>query len=248
MFGRFILGLSKFRREHKLDRVVLTTHGGNLEQHIPLIDCAVDHVNISRHAISDEDNYRIFHTSSVPSTYDLIKLIKKIHNETSCDVTLNCVVKPDVDFKFCYDFVEYAKSIGADAVSFRKEASDVTPTATELLFEKVFGNIVGRSNCPVCRGMGQRVQGFPVRWKGSVAEPSIQTNGVYEVVIHPDGKPYADWSMTKPIHQTEKVKKTAGKPKVVEESHHSCGGMSCGSSSCGYSSCGSHGCGSSSRC
>lgn len=174
--------------------------------------------------------------------------------ETKCDVTLNCVIRPDVSFETCFKFIEYAKSVGADAVSFRKEASDVSPTEAEKLFETIFG-VVGRSNCPVCRGMEQRVNGFPVRWKGSVPEPSITTNGVYEVVIHPDGNTYADWSMTKRVilgsnNPSKRVKRLETTRQDVVRS--SCGTSSCGSSShgCGYSGCGSStsSCGSSSRC
>jgi MoaA/NifB/PqqE/SkfB family radical SAM enzyme len=200
VFGQFLVRLSKFRQVNsRFDRVVLTTHGGNLMDWINTVGCVVDHINISRHDMSDFDNIKIFGTGSIPTNNELRGIIETIHKNTACDVTLNCVVKPDVTVYFCEQFIDYAKSLGADAVSFRKEASDVLPTFAEYTFAIKYG-IKSESKCPVCRGMEQDVDGFQVRWKGSVEEPSITTKGVYEAVIHPDGNIYTDWGMKVPLN------------------------------------------------
>ncbi len=193
-FRKFLARLGVYRRKNSLDRVVLTTHGGELDSFITPIGCVIDHLNISRHGIGTEDNYKIFKTTAIPSDDELRNSISKLHSETITDVTLNCVIYPDVTEAFCNDFIEYAKDLGADAVSFRKVASDVSPTKTENLFVSNYG-IVNATDCPVCRGLVQNVNGFEVRWKGSVMEPSIATKGVYEVIIHPDGHLYRDWGM-----------------------------------------------------
>jgi hypothetical protein len=111
--------------------------------------------------------------------------------------------------KFCQKFIEYAKSLGADAVSFRKVASNVEPTRAEKFFAKHYG-VDSETQCPVCRGMNQIVDGYDVRWKGTVNEPSLDTNGIYEVIIHPDGNGYVDWGMTKPV-STEMLEYAAKK-------------------------------------
>lgn len=199
-FSKFVIGLSYLRRYRHFDRCVLTTHGGNLDRYITAVGCAFDHINISRHGIGNEENFAIFGTDRIPTDRDLAQMIARIHAETHCDVTLNCVIPDDRDHSnhdvrdFCMSYIEHAKKLGADAVSFRKVASDVKPTRAEKAFAKRFG-VESRTNCPVCRGMNQRVEGFDVRWKGSVAEPSIETHGVYELVYHPDGNAYADWGM-----------------------------------------------------
>ncbi len=198
LFGRFLARLAKHRRNHKLNRVVLTTNGTNLEPFIGAIGCVVDHINISRHGIATGSNQKIFKTKAIPNDMQLDSLIQQIHQETDCDVTLNCVIQPETTVKFCYQFVDYAKSLGADAVSFRKAASDVTPTFAEEFFRNLYG-VEAETKCPVCRGMEQIVDGFVVRWKGTVNEPSIESNGIYEVVFHPDGEPYADWGMKIPV-------------------------------------------------
>lgn len=197
-FGRALARLGQYRRNHQLDRVVLTTHGGNLLPFITAVGCVVDHVNISRHAIGTAANRDVFKTDKTPTDDALRDMILRLHSETACDTTLNCVVQPDVSVAFCEQFIEYAKDLGADAVSFRKVASDAAPTATETIFAARYG-VLNETKCPVCRGMEQQINGFSVRWKGSVSEPSLQTGGIYEVVIHPDGNVYADWGMQIPL-------------------------------------------------
>lgn len=234
-FSNFIDRLAKFRRENSyLDRVVLTTHGGNLDKHIPFIHSVVNHVNISRHAIGDKLNQEAFNSNKIPTDAQLKDLIRKIHKETSCDVTLNCVIDPEVSTEFCYEFIEYAKNLGANAVSFRKVASDALPTDAEQYFVGRYGKIK-ESKCPVCRGLTQNVKGFNVRWKGSVNEPSITTGGVYEAVIHPDGNVYTDWNMKVPL-DLSKVKtkpKTKVKPVSIPKVSKSSSGGGCGSGGCG---------------
>lgn len=237
-FEEFLSKLGGFRRSRHLDRVVLTTHGGNLLPHIALVGSVVEHINISRHGIGTEENVAIFKTNKIPTDNELMHLISQIRRKTSSDVTFNCVVKPDVTVEWCERYIGYAQLMGANAVSFRKEASDASPTKAEQWFASRYG-IDNETECPVCRGMVQHVSGengkpFQVRWKGSVMEPSIETNGVYEVVIHPDGKAYTDWNMKVPLSMTatEAKKKTIpikSQPSVILSNR--IGG--CGSGGCG---------------
>lgn len=212
-FGSFLGRLGIYRRTSMLDRVVLTTNGSNITPFIAAIGCVIDHINISRHAIGSEANRNIFKTAAIPGDESLLEIIANIHSETECDVTLNCVVGEDVSVQFCYNFIHYAKTLGADAVSFRKEASDVTPTDAETFFVKKYG-VLRETKCPVCRGLEQVVEGFNVRWKGSVVEPSKESNGVYEVVIHPDGGLYAGWDLSTPleVHVVDSPARNTKKP------------------------------------
>jgi MoaA/NifB/PqqE/SkfB family radical SAM enzyme len=245
---KFLARLSVWRRSHHLDRVVLTTHGGNLLSTIGSVASVVDHINISRHAITDEDNWTIFKTDKIPDSRTLSLLISRVHDLGTCDVTLNCVVPPDVTSKFCKDYIKFAKDVGADAVSFRKVASDVTPTKAERKFAEKYG-VGSETKCPVCRGMEQTVKGFPVRWKGSVEEPSLETKGIYEVVIHPDGLAYSDWGRTTLIPALNK--QAPPKRKTVSVRASGCQGRSSGRGGCGGGGggcgggSGSSGCGSS---
>lgn len=226
-FGRVLARLGQHRRTHRLDRVVLTTHGGNLAPFITAVGCVVDHVNVSRHAIGTAENRDVFRTDKVPTDEALRDMVLRLHSETACDVTLNCVVQPDVSVAFCDQFIEYAKDLGADAVSFRKVASDASPTATETIFAAKYG-VQNETKCPVCRGMEQNVNGFTVRWKGSVAEPSLQTSGIYETVIHPDGNVYADWGMRMPLALAPRPQMQRRVSMPVQTSAPSYSGGGCG--------------------
>lgn len=232
-FGKFLARLGVHRRKNHLERVVLTTNGANLVNYITPIGCVIDHINISRHGITDEGNFDIFKSKKIPTNDELRDIILRIHSETLCDVTLNCIIYQETKESFCKRFIEYAKDMGADAVSFRKVASDVSPTDVENTFIEQYGAGV-QSDCPVCRGRVIDVDGFEVRWKGSVNEPSIATNGIYEVVIHPDGNIYADWGMKHLLTVTKKPRNTAPPPEPIHIHHyHSSGGGGCGGSSSG---------------
>ena len=261
-FRKFLSLLGPYRRKYPLDRVVLTTHGGNLLTNLTAVGCVVDHINISRHAVGTEANYKAFGTKFIPSDEQLQDLIQEVHNQDICDVTLNCVVPEDVTRKFCQSFLQYAQDLGADAVSFRKVASTPDPTKAEKWFRKHYG-ITGETHCPVCRGMEQQVDDFTVRWKGSVAEPSLTTKGVYEAVLHPDGKTYVDWGRKKllklpPRKPGNLILKPENfylpqtplrslKVQEVPRPHYIVGGSGCGGGGCGAWANRS-GCGSSSRC
>lgn len=229
LFAQFLSRLARHRYLHRLDRIVLTTNGANLDKFIVGIGCVADHLNISRHGIGTEENQNIFGTASIPSDYDLAKSIKRIHSETQMDVTLNCVVEPDVSVGFCMEYIKYAKSLGADAVSFRKIAGDTDPTDAEILMSAMFG-IVTQSDCPVCRGLIQSVDGFEVRWKCGTLEPSLDTGGIYEAIIHPDGNLYRDWSMGHQMKFTQIVPPSQQQPTNYYRESSASG---CGSSGCG---------------
>lgn len=208
-FRDFLVELLPFiKTRRKFDKIVLTTNGTKLLYHINNIKEVVNHINISRHGLNSEENYKIFKTTSIPSDEELSKVIEIYHNTTNLDITLNCVINDNTTIKFIYDFIDYAKKLKADAVSFRKEASDVTPTQAELYFRERYG-VLAESKCIVCRGMNQNVNGFDVRWKGTVNEPSLETKGIYEAVIHPDGNCYSDWNMKERIKiKKEKINKS----------------------------------------
>jgi len=231
-FGKVLARLGQYRRSHQLERVVLTTHGGNLLPFVTAVGCVVDHVNISRHAIGTAANRDVFKTDKTPTDDALRDMILRLHGETACDVTFNCVVQADVSVAFCGQFIDYAKDLGADAVSFRKVAGDATPTATESIFAAKYG-VLNETKCPVCRGMEQQLNGFAVRWKGSVAEPSLQTGGIYEAVIHPDGNVYADWGMKTPLTLAPRPQAQRLVSTPVQTSAQSYSGGGCGGGGCG---------------
>ena len=239
--------IEEVRRSRHYDRVVLTSNGSNLTAlENVAVEGLIDHLNISRHHYQDAQNEAIFKTTAIPSTEELTEFIKRIHRMSAVDVCMNAVVAATLqgeceEYMCARDLIDYASIHGFNAISLRKVASDVTPTPAEDYFRERY-SVKHETKCPVCRGMVQDVDGFEVRWKGSVTEPSIVSKKTYELVFHPDGKTYADWGMKVPVlmptkRKTEAVKATPKKEVVrtiyVERAPSSSGRSGCGSGGCG---------------
>jgi MoaA/NifB/PqqE/SkfB family radical SAM enzyme len=178
----------------KWDRIVLTTNGSNLNKWLdnPIFRRVVTHINISRHHYEDAKNRDIFHSNLVPSV-DHIQNMVKMHGGIY-NFNINCVTSETTDSEFIYRMIVLANfDLNLHSISFRKEAGDVSPSPVEQEFVRKFG-VVSSNNCPVCRTTIQENKNFKIMWKGSHPEPSQHLNKLYELVFHPNGKVYGDWS------------------------------------------------------
>jgi len=185
--------VSRLKASKRIDKVVLTTNGVRLAKRLPdIVDC-VDHINISRHHYDDEENSLIFRTSTNPSTIDLFSIVAAVHCNSPVDICFNCVVPPDVSVEFCEEFIDYGRTVGVKAVSFRIYHNAMGVCEAEKYYTEKY-HAVDVSTCPVCRTARMLVDGFCVNWKYSVLEPTQHWDGVYELVMQPDGRLTADWS------------------------------------------------------
>lgn len=184
-------------RGQKETKIVLTTNGANLKEKLPVIAGVVQHINISRHAIDDSENRRIFGTASVPSAEELTELCD-IANTLNIDVTLNKVVPHDYSDKEEFEaFVRFVKDIGASALALRKDyaVNSLDPAP----IEKQLGRRGVMRSCPVCVTNSYLFKGVPVHFKMSLAEPSTVLPYIYEFVYHPSGRLTEDWKGEKLI-------------------------------------------------
>jgi len=211
--------LSQYLREvvecidkKKFPKVVLTTNGSGLLDSIQAISGKVDHVNISRHSILDEQNFTIFGTDKlIPTTSALNHLCYEL-NKQGIDVTLSAVLNKYI--KKADDailFIKYAKFMGASQIFFRKEHGSIEPSSLEMNFRKFYKYT--ESSCPACRSVRQIIQGIPVIWKTAISEPSTALDEIYEVIYHPSGKLTEDWKKEKLVtfrfkEQTTSVNKS----------------------------------------
>ena len=205
-----ILSLVKF--SGKFSKVVFTTNGTKLLQNLDLISDTVNHVNISRHAIGYEDNVKIFKNKQIINDEDLATACFEL-SKKGVDVNLNHVYikNSNYDIKYVREYVAYAKQVGASSVSFRydQEENSLEQTYLEKLFESF--KIINQGSCPVCRNHTILVDGFPVVFKASFAEPSNSVDYLYELIYSPTGKLTEDWEGKK-IY-----KKPTPQPKVIEK-------------------------------
>jgi len=184
-------------REFKNIKIVLTTNGHKLKSKVGVIAGVVKHVNISRHAVSDEGNYYVFKTHNVPDREALTELCEML-NKVNIDVTINKVIPHNYDdFGEFYEYIQFVKTIGASALALRKDYSvnslDKVPLEAEL------GQAGTERSCPVCVTNSYLVKGVPVHFKMSLEEPSHSLPYIYEFVYHPNSLLSEDWAGKKPI-------------------------------------------------
>lgn len=187
-----ILELVKMSR--RFQKVVLTTNGARLTENVELFKKTINHLNVSRHAIGYDENTKIFGTKDIVTDLKLKAAAFEL-NKAGIDVNLNHVYKKDstLTMDYVFRYIEYARSVGATSVSFRydQNQNSLEPTYLEKLFSDWVA--VNQGGCPVCRNHTVLVNGFPVVFKASFAEPSKAIDDVYELVYHITGKLTTDW-------------------------------------------------------
>lgn len=198
------------RTRNRWDRVVLTTNGFALERKTPVLDGAVTHVNISRHAVSDELNRKVFGTSSVPSRNELPRIVDKL-NRIGIPVTMSKVLSPNEPKENVLKYIRFAKKIGATSVFLRKQHGDLDAHPAEEAFSAYKRTVSG---CPVCLSVSQIIEGMPVAWKRGLLEPAEV--GMHEVIMQPSGALTIDWAGKIPYagQSTENVV-TQGKMRAL---------------------------------
>lgn len=166
--------------KNRFDKVVLNTNGHELSESI-VKKC--DFVNISRHHFDEDKNRSVFGCSSVPTTDKIKKLCK------FGDVTLNCFLPPSFsDNYFISKYIEYAKSVGAK-VAFRKYYSDLS--ILEEVDKK--DTLIGEHSCGACLHRWHKINGVEVTFKYSVQETFENMDGIYELIVQPNGDLTFDW-------------------------------------------------------
>lgn len=185
----WLKGILRLVRE-RFDKVVLSTNGYKLDKHLYMCDDGlIDHLNISRHDIGEKNNRQAFGTESIPSD-KVIRALSRTFQNFGIDVTLNCVLSPEYDdLQFIHDYIDYAKGLNANSVSFRKDHSDLEFMGVE----EALGKVIYSSSCPVCRSDVRLINGMTTTWKYSVKEPSNDLGGIYELIYHQDGRITSDW-------------------------------------------------------
>ena len=182
-------------------KTVLTTSGIKLLDVVDVIGQYVDHLNISRHGFTKEQLQDSFKTKRVVSDAELTKAIQIYKEKYLGDINLNHVylsTDKHIDKGYLLTYVKYAKSLGADSVSFRYDQRE--NSMEETFLEGVFKQftVVHSGGCPVCRSHTIIVDDLPVTFKASFQEPSnaYKTMGnkeLYELIFHTSGILSTDW-------------------------------------------------------
>jgi len=188
-----------------------------LENLVLDIDGVVDYVNISVHHYDAAYNNFIFKGErgtarpSIQHSTTNLALFNKLLNKSGVPSNANCVLTDtllftetllNADIKCrgpkgnILKYISNMKDYGFSSITFRKPHtcnSGLEPSLVEGEFSDY--KVIGESRCPVCVAKTQIIEGMYITWKRSIVEPSEELeNLIYELIIHPDGKVYADWS------------------------------------------------------
>lgn len=220
----------------KFPKVVLTSNGSNILNIIYILKDKVDFVNISRHSIIDSENVNVFKSPEIPNTKQLTEICNRL-NSIGIEVNLNCVVEENFGTKeYLFDFVDYARKVGASTITFRKNYN--SDNLNDFKLNTLFSDVksIKQDSCPVCKLDRKIINGIPVNFKYSLNEPSKHVDFIYELIYQPDGIMYEDWNFEKPV---EFITQKSNQIITISKSSTVQGYSSCGNSRTvkGYSSC-----------
>lgn len=110
-FSKFLKILKIYK--HKVDKIVLTTNGYNLQKCLDNMAGIIDIVNISLHHYDYNERQNIFKTSYIPDDEQLKNIIKKLkHYDISC-TSVAVLYKKIENFKEFYNnFINWSNELG----------------------------------------------------------------------------------------------------------------------------------------
>lgn len=228
-----LLYTDKIVYQPQFEKRVLTTNGWKLGNFLEECSEVFHHINISRHGIGDESNFKVFGGNNIATDAD-ISYYCNYFGKKGIDLNLNHVyaISNGLDMQYLFEYIKYAKSLNATKVTFRydQNTNQMTPSYLEQMVIEDGYEVVEEGGCPVCREACYLINGMYVTFKNSCAEPTKQLGGeLYELIYHPDGYLYKDWDKKYPYKQEQPT--VSKSPIKVVYKGYSSGG--CGSGGCG---------------
>ena len=192
----------------RFDKIVLNTNGYKLKEFLQndFIRNNIDYINLSRHHVNDSENEKVFRSSSVPTTLDIIGFnnLKKIR--------LNCVYDDNIEnYK---EWLDYAENTGCEGVAFRRLAENAVKKKSTL--EKILDRdndmiIIEKSKCKVCYTASyiHKEYDLKISIRYSVDEPQdyMKRNTVFEAISNGDGDLFSRWD-NNPKYKTNNLNYT----------------------------------------
>lgn len=185
----------------RFKKIVLNTNGFELLELLELgfVRDNIDYINLSRHSIDDNENYKIFKSNTVPSTEEII-LINKIK-----PVRLNCIFDDDLNYS---EWIHYAKNTDSEGIAFRRLASNGVEKKSTLEM-RLDGDCkienLYKSKCIVCYSANYRVGKLNIVVRYSVEETKqhMRNNTIYEIISDGAGDLHHTWNNNKTTKITD---------------------------------------------
>lgn len=207
LLRKVLRGLKQSRWLDKINRVVMTTNGYNLDEVIDDLVGVVNYVNISTHHYDIDERRIIFGTWRIPDDAQLHNMALHLLDVGIRTSTVAVVQYANLDFpKFVEEYIRWADGIGFESVRFR---GDCSTGAFAPTFNQYIDDVKGTGKytviqeehtndshwCRLVDGEGHfffMLQGVPSTYECS--------RGI-EYIISDDGLPYLDYYKQHPFRE-----------------------------------------------
>lgn len=184
--------LTFLRRKFK--KIVLNTNGHRLLSLLrdDYIRENIDHINLSRHSINDDENRAVFGTDTIPDTDEILKI------NNLKPVRLNCIFRDKIDYQ---PWISYAHGTHSTGIAFRRLAKLGVKTTSSLERELDADSgveLLFKSKCRVCYGSHYKTNGLSLVVRYSVDEPKdyMKKDTIYEIITDGNGDLNYMWDNT----------------------------------------------------
>jgi molybdenum cofactor biosynthesis enzyme MoaA len=183
--------IKKLKEKYRFPKIVITTNGSALPNKLDSFKGVINHVNLSRHGINDEENKELFGNKAFLAADRILEVANKLA-DYDIDLSINCVLheKTPINTKQeVIKFIKFCKKVGAVSVCFKKvEGDSLDKVPQQLLFNSI--PTIKSTTCDVCRTDLQLIENMAVYWQAALNRPSQLPR---DVIIQPNLNVTSDW-------------------------------------------------------
>lgn len=227
----------------KIDKIVITTNGTRLMKLLSILCSNKDLpicINISRHRMSDKDNFKVF---GFDANNPLLKFrpaiwydVEQFIDASPHPVSISMVLLRHYAFPDMMSFRNFLESLSAyaiEGVTVRVEHGSLAPHPYEDMFEAYdISRRLIKTGCPVCKSHlylppnnRDKCLDVPITFKYSCTKTLEEIGGVYELIYHPNGVVSPMWDGSHPLTQkgilamamTKKIKELKAKAREAQQ-------------------------------
>lgn len=192
IFSRLMKIISKYKS--KIDKVVLTSNGFNLEKCLIHMKNVVDIVNISVHHYDYDIRKMIFKTASIPNDNDLKRVINTLEKYNISSTAVSVLYKEFEIFKdFYHKFMNWAKELGFKDIRMRSNFCADDKFINDIIDTKFECEKLNSVNGLTTKIITDKESGFETYILKGVPDLTEYVIGA-ELVIDDDGLCYVDYN------------------------------------------------------
>jgi len=197
VFSRFMNIIEKYKT--KIEKIVLTTNGYNLEKCIVSMNGIVDIVNISVHHYDYNQRQNIFKTLYIPSDEELKRIIGKLKENNITCTSVAVLYKKIEDFnEFYKNFMMWSMNLGFKDSRMRSNFCTRDEFIDEIFYAKTKYEKINEGTALTTKLIIDENTGFETYILKGVPDLTEYGIGV-ELVIDDNGLCYIDYNKRYPV-------------------------------------------------